>query len=289
MDIQPLTIEHLEFRLVEEPGCQRNWFVPHMCDLIRYQPDGCFALCDGDNAIGMVTTTAYQGVGWIGWLYVAERCREQGLGARLMQAAISYLKNAGMRTILLEGVVEAEPLYRRLGFRRQFITQHFRLKRVDMSRDTIDDSDLRVGPFDKAALDDIVALDHAFFHQDRRRMFEIVIENENFGGCSVSSSGRLMGFLWWTRSEHNRQVGPCIVDSRDSRRNCLLSALLETAFDMDGKPLYLRCPMVDSDRAALLVQCGAERVDYHTIRMYLGEPYRAESPGVLSLGCPGKG
>ncbi|MCK4372746.1 MAG: GNAT family N-acetyltransferase, partial [candidate division Zixibacteria bacterium] len=94
MDIQPLTIEHLEFRLAEEPGCQRNWFVPHMRDLIRYQPDGCFALCDGDDVIGMVTTTPYQAVGWIGWLYVAERCRERGLGARLMQAAVSYLQNA---------------------------------------------------------------------------------------------------------------------------------------------------------------------------------------------------
>ncbi len=289
MDIQPLTIEHLEFRLAEEPGCQRNWFVPHMRDLIRYQPDGCFALCDGDDVIGMVTTTPYQAVGWIGWLYVAERCRERGLGVRLMQTAISYLQNAGMRTILLEGVVEAEPLYRRLGFRRQFITQHYRLDAAVVSRSADDDGDLRVGPFDKAGLDDIVALDRAFFHQDRRRMFEIVIENENFGGCVLSINDGLRGYLWWTRSEHNRQAGPCIIDSRDPRPNCLLSTLLETAFDMDDRPLYLRCPMVDSDRAALLVQCGAERVDYHTVRMYLGEPYQAESPGVLSLGCPGKG
>ncbi|MDH4241225.1 MAG: GNAT family N-acetyltransferase, partial [Phycisphaerae bacterium] len=253
--------------------------------IMAHDPDGRFALVDGGETVGMVTTTCYQTMGWIGWLYVAERHRGRGLGATLMQRAVEHLKSKGTSTIILEAVVEAVSLYQRLGFREQFITQHYLLEEAGHSAS--DDVDVR--DISQCSVDDIAAFDRRFFGQDRRRLFEIVMKNPNFVGNIAYRNNSIAGILFLTEAEKNRQVSPMIVDLSVGSPDQTAQALVSAAFAKSDKPLYFRCPLVDSGRAAMLVRQGVVEVAYHTVRMCLGREYPAEKAGTLSLGCPGKG
>src|SRR5512136_2852911 len=90
------------------------------------EPNGCFvAECDG-RLVGHIFSVLFNEIGWIGLLIVNPEKRGMGVGAALMEAAINYLENRGARTIKLEAVAEAAPLYRRLGFVDAFDSLRFR-------------------------------------------------------------------------------------------------------------------------------------------------------------------
>lgn len=282
-----LTTKMLGFRLAEDKEIEADWFVPHMGDMIRYHPDGCFAICRGREVVGMVTTTPYTKIGWIGWLYVAEKERGRGLGDKLMRAGIEHLQAQGIQTILLEAVVEATSLYKRSGFREQFTTQHYVLSSQDFAERGNHDVVVLRGGGDH--VDRMAAFDRRFFHEDRRHLFEIIVGNRNFEGFVAEIDGRTAGLLFLTKTSKDRQVSPMVVDVATGMGTQIASALFNAAFATSDLPLYFRCPLVVADRSHLIEELEATPVDYHTVRMALGADYPPERDGVLSLGCPGKG
>ncbi len=287
MKIVPLTVPMLDFRTTEDNETEPDWFGPHITDLIGYNPDGCFALFDDRAIIGMVTTTFYRTIGWIGWLYVKNSARGHGYGERLMQRAIECLQEKGAGTVLLEAVVETVSLYRRLGFIEQFHTQHYRLMAGETKSSANDD--IFVHDATAYSVSSIGEFDRRFFGQDRLTLLKRVMTNPNFEGFVAERAGRVAGMLFLTEAKNNRQVSPMIVDPDRDEGNVVSRTLTAAAFDRSDKPLYFRCPLVTSERCATLETLGAEKVAYHTVRMCLGQEYAPERAGVFSLGCPGKG
>ena len=47
---------------------------------LAHDPEGCFIAVDGDDAVGMITTTRYEKTGWIGELIVTPESRGRGIG-----------------------------------------------------------------------------------------------------------------------------------------------------------------------------------------------------------------
>ncbi|UCD64797.1 MAG: GNAT family N-acetyltransferase [Candidatus Zixiibacteriota bacterium] len=287
MQFKCLTTEMLSFRLGHDPEIDPDWFVAHLDDIIRYNPDGCFALCDDDRVIGMVTSTVYEQTGWLGWLFVLQEYRGQGLGAKLMKKAIDHVQSRGIKTMLLEAVVEAVTLYRRLGFVEQFHTQHYLLSPDNLapaSNQVVETSAVAA-----ADVETLAAFDRRFFNEDRQSLFQIVFGNANFRGYIARSGTEIVGFLITTEAAENQQVSPMIVNLSHPRAADAIQALVAAALKACPKPLYFRCPLLTEGYGDTLTGLGATKVDYHTVRMYLGEPYKTEQKGMLSLGCPGKG
>lgn len=287
MEITLLTEGMLGFRLREEADIEPDWFTPHIRDFIQYDRNGCFALGDDTGPIGMVTTTCYQSTGWIGWLYVAEEHRNKGYGEQLMRHAVGYAIGRRMRAIVLEAVPEAVSLYKRIGFSEQFFTQHYLLT-PESFRPT-GAGDIAVRPLQPAELSRLGGFDARFFHQDRGPLFAIAAANPNFSGLVAESGGEIAGFLFWEEAASTRQAGPLVVRTENAVPAAIASALVAAAFEGNDKPLHLRCPQVHPERARPLLDIGAVAKKYHTVRMFLGDTYRLESPGTLSLGCPGRG
>ncbi len=287
MAIVPLTVDMLEFRLREEPGIDPQWFVPHIRDYLAYDADSCFALQDGGETIGMVTAVPYQTIGWLGWLYVAEKDRGRGLGEELMRRATGHLISRSMKSIVLEAVVEAVSLYKRVGFSEQFFTQHYKIHHDRFA--PLDFAGVEVEPFRLKDLERLASFDQRFFHQNRRHVLGISAVNQHFEGWVARIGGEIAGYLFATEASHDRQVGPLVVDPAAADSAVLASALVSATFAAGEKPLHLRCPLIHPDRSQPLLTIGAGEVDYHTVRMFLGDLYPLESPGVLCLGCPGRG
>ena len=204
-----------------------------------------------------------------------------------MQAGIEHLQAVGMKTLVLEAVVEAAPLYKRLGFVEQFPTQHYLLSPEGKTFAVA--KEVAIVPATLDFLDQIAPFDARFFGQDRRRMFEIAMANKGLEGHVAVRDNRMAGFLFMTEGIANRQVSPMIVDPSEDRDGAVSRSLIAAAFEKSAKPLYFRCPLICQERSRRLLECGATKVDYHTIRMFLGAEYQLEREGVLSLGCPGKG
>jgi len=287
MQIKQLTAEMLKFRLGEDPDIDPGWFVAHVDDIIRFNPDGCFALCDGEKVVGMITSTAYQTIGWLGWLFVLEEHRGQGLGEKLMQQGIDHLHSRGIKTVLLEADTKAMSLYHRLGFKEQFSTQHYVLTRGGLKAGhralaTI----MPVGDDD---LEHLARFDEEYFGQNRLDLFRLVVSNPNFRGFVARLKGDIAGYLFATEATENQQVSPLVADPSSDRSEEIAGALFREALKACPKPLHFRCPLVEDGYSEVLTNLGAGRVSYHTVRMYLGEDYRPERKGILSLGCPGKG
>jgi ribosomal protein S18 acetylase RimI-like enzyme len=80
------------------------------------EPNGCFIAESEDKPVGHIFSVLFGEIGWIGLLIVNPEKRGKGIGGALMEATINYLEENGARTIKLEAVEEAAPLYRRLGF-----------------------------------------------------------------------------------------------------------------------------------------------------------------------------
>ncbi|MEW6410911.1 MAG: GNAT family N-acetyltransferase [Candidatus Zixiibacteriota bacterium] len=287
MEIRKLTPEMLSFRLGADPEIDPDWFVAHLNDIIRFDPDGCFALCDGDSVVGMITSTTYQKIGWLGWLFVLEEYRFRGYGERLMRAATEYVQARGASTVVLEADVKAVNLYRRLGFIEQFHTRHYSLSRGEFECGT------SVGvEVDVVRISDLTALsefDRSFFREDRSRLFGIVMANKNFRGLVAKHDGRIVGYIFTNEASANQQVSPFIVDLSHKMARTAQRALVKEALKVCEKPLYFRIPVLGEGYGGTLERLGAKPVYYHTVRMYFGSEYKTEREGVLSLGCPGKG
>ncbi len=88
--------------------------------MLTFSPEGLFiASMDGVD-LGMVSTTSYGSIAWIGNLVVLPESRGLGIGATLTLKAIDHLTEIGASSIRLDGVPLAIPLYRRLGFNDEY-------------------------------------------------------------------------------------------------------------------------------------------------------------------------
>jgi GNAT superfamily N-acetyltransferase len=104
-------------RLKAEAGW--NQIEPDWRLFLEQRPEGCFVAECGDAVVGTVTTIAYgPRLAWISLLLVDSRYRRQGIGTRLMQAALDSLY--GWATIALDATPAGRPVYERLGFRAEF-------------------------------------------------------------------------------------------------------------------------------------------------------------------------
>ncbi|UCE24128.1 MAG: GNAT family N-acetyltransferase, partial [Candidatus Zixiibacteriota bacterium] len=210
METKKLTAEMLQFRLGHDPDIDPDWFVAHLNDVIRFNPDGCFALVDGDDVTGMITSTVYQQVGWLGWLFVLEEYRQRGLGAQLMEKGIEHIRSRDIKTVLLEADLKAIPLYERLGFVEHFNTQHFTLTRGDFKCGHRIAA--QVASIARDDLNAIADFDRGFFHEDRLGLFETVVSNPTFRGFAATKGGKMAGYIFVTEATENQQVSPLIVD-----------------------------------------------------------------------------
>ena len=90
------------------------------------EPNGCFIAESDNKLVGHIFSVLFGEIGWIGLLIVNPEKRGKGIGAALVEATINYLEENGAKTIKLEAVEEAAPLYRRLGFVDAFDSLRFR-------------------------------------------------------------------------------------------------------------------------------------------------------------------
>jgi ribosomal protein S18 acetylase RimI-like enzyme len=191
----------------------------------QYDPQGCLIALLGDTPVGICIATLYGLSGFIGELIVSAEARGKGIGAALLQYGVSYLHDHGARTVYLDGVVPAIPLYERNGFRKICRSLRFSGRMEGGEHPS-------VRPMQQADLPAVYRLDQEAFGANRgyyiKRRLELF---PHF--CKVMvEDGQLTGFITANGRDDLVSVGPWIVKDNSNEALWLLKSVVREVGDV---------------------------------------------------------
>lgn len=259
--------------LVERAGWQHQ--ATDLERLLHWSPDGCFVIADVDGAIlGTVSTTPYgTALAWIGMLLVAPDSRRQGLGRRLMRAALDHLIARGTERIMLDATDAGRPLYRALGFRE--------LVQVDRWQGR---ASTYLGPRARRALPvhrhAVLALDRALFGLDRSHIVQRLWDESPELAWVDIQQGEAQGYLLGRRVRQGVALGPWMSRNAPAAERLLLSALEQ----LQGEEVVMHIPD-NNGRSTILARDHNLRRERRCIRMIYGEaqPVQGELLAELAI------
>jgi len=248
--------------------------------LLYYEPEGCFVAEHDSEPVGIVTTTTYGKLAWVGSLIVLEHYRGRGVGSELMKHAIHYLKTRGVETIRLDAAPKAIPLYKRLGFKEEYDS----LRLIGTGKKM---NCQKVSKMKNEDLEGVVHLDTQFFSVNRERILRRVYKDfQNL--CFISfTHGKLVGYLMAKKGFDIIKIGPWICDPKHSEvAEELLKAVLNEAHGMN---IWVGVPHGNKRSVNILEKHGF--VDQpKSVRMYYEKHnYVGLINGVFGIGSPEKG
>jgi GNAT superfamily N-acetyltransferase len=183
-------------------------------------PKGCFVVWQGTERVGIVTTVSYDTYAFIGNLIVRKDQRAKGIGFMLMEHAVSYLDQKGVKTIELDGVFAAVSIYRRLGFIDKCLSKRFVRAATDGIVDDIDENTLCPD-----SPQSILGFDLEKTGIERGRLLKILIEEHSdttycLGKEKISAYGVVRN-----RTNGVLHIGPVVAENDSACQELLLSII----------------------------------------------------------------
>ncbi len=280
VDIREMTAGDLDFCL--EMFRITGWgnTADDVLRMISYEPGGCFvASMDGED-VGIVGSIGYGEVGYLGNLIVQPEYRGRGIGAILMKEAMQHLLDSGVKSIRLDAVPKALPLYERLGFKGESLSLRF----TGLASETGSTGCERMDEMD---LLEVSELDLRLFGAPRERVLRRV--HADFPGlCFVAREGsRLVGYIMAKEGEGRIRIGPWICEPGERGiAEMLLHRLMD---EVVGSSLWAGVPGGNRDSVEILERNGFLGGPA-SHRMCYGEcEERGIVEGVFGVGGPDKG
>jgi GNAT superfamily N-acetyltransferase len=233
---------------------------------LAQRPEGCFVATAGaqDAVVGTVTTVAYgPRLAWISMLLVDAAHRRQGIGTRLMEAAMDSLEehlSGGEATAALDATPAGRPLYERLGFR----TEHG-LVRLTRPGGCVARSRVRCISPDTIA--QIAALDRRALGADRTALLRALRQRAPEVACLALHGRRPAAFCLGRHGARYSQLGPVVAETLDHAIAVCRRALAA----WEGRAMGVDVPASQETFLAWLREVGFE-VQRPFTRMAYGAP-----------------
>jgi len=248
--------------------------------MLTLSPEGLFIASKDGSALGMVSTTSYGSIAWIGNLVVLPESRGLGIGAELMQRAMDYLTEKGAKSIRLDGVPLAIPLYHRMGFKDEYWS--LRYTGVAEAHEVT-----KTRPMELKDLPAVVALDKSVFQESRRDAILFVHQNNPELTFTAWDGDELVGYIMAKRGKSNIKIGPwiCRHDYYDTAEELLHSVMNK----VPGEDMWVGLPEGNVDGVIILESNGFKPLP-SSLRMCYGDCSVVEIVhAVFGLGGPDKG
>jgi len=249
--------------------------------LLALSPDGCFAAERGGRVVGVLTTTTYDGLAFLGAVIVAPELRGKGVGKEMMEAALAHLRAAGVRTVRLNAYLNAIPFYERLGFHGAYevIRWHGHATGGERVRG--------IRPIRAEDLTGLARMDAKYFGANRHVLIARLAE-EFSGTFLVAEHGsRLRGFIVGNPSGESCEIGPWVVEPGSGRVAVdLYRALVDAA---GASEVALSGPSRNGALLEFVRESGFKEV-FRALRMWWGANEFAGDPaGIWAVGGLEKG
>jgi len=249
-------------------------------NFLRHDPAGCFvAEIDGRPA-GICVATAYRRSGFIGEIIVRKETRGRGIGPRLLEHAVNYLKGRGAEAVYLDGVERAVPFYESVGFRRVCRSLRF-LGHIEGRTHPA------LRPMLRDDLKDVCRLDRDSFGDDRSYFLERRLAAHPRFAKVLESEARIAGFILGIQGRGLVAAGPWIARAEAERPLALLEGF---ALETGSLPLRIGVLETNVRAAESLRGLGGLQPQRSSWRMVLGTGDRlGNSPLCWAVGSPAKG
>jgi GNAT superfamily N-acetyltransferase len=248
--------------------------------MLKFSADGMFKATVGGVDVGVVVTVEYGDVAWIGNLVVAPGARGRGVGEVLMRLAVDHLLGRGVRSMRLDSVQKAIPLYRRLGFREEYWSLRYTAR---ASRGPV----TGVEPMRVGDLDAVEELDRAIFRARRERLLRWVYDAYPGLCFAYWEGGTLTGYIMAKDGSDSVRVGPWIC--RPGHAGAAEALLRSVMNKRVGEAVWVGCPEGNRSSVAVLTRNGFTALP-SSLRMCFGVcGIHEDVEGVYGLGGPDKG
>jgi len=249
---------------------------------LAYDPAGCLVAEMSGERVGVCVATSYGPYGFVGELIVLKEWRERGIGRRLLEHAIGYLRSRGAQSVLLDGVPAAIPLYERVGFQRVCRSMRFAGTFPGQAHP-------RARAMQAADIEAVGRVDRQTFGANRRFFLERRLSLQPELCQVLEAGGEIAGFIMGRRIGEFIWIGPWVVQPGVERPGDLLESLAAKAGG-DEVSLGLGVLETASKAVATVRSFGfVERLD-PPWRMVLGPSAQlGASPGCFAIGSAAKG
>ena len=257
---------------------------PRAFDLLRGVRDARWAVAetpDGDLA-GMVGAVPLGDIGVLCHLAVHDGHRGLGLGALLSSWAVAYLKSRSAKKIRLYSTLQAEGLYRSLGFEEVTPRTVYRLEEGSRRLRVPEPVDGHsVGNLTFGDLPELYGVDHWSYGADRSALLLATLRlHPGRGLVARDSSGRIKGYLIRSARGHGTRIGPFLASTPQVAR-LLLACALEA---IRGTPVQIIVPgPAECQAHPLLQEFGFEGKEDRML-MELGEKTATCRTGLAHYG-----
>lgn len=229
--------------------------------ILRIQPGGSFVATEKKRRVGIVTTTPYGRLGWIGNVVVSKRYRKLGIGSWLVKHAVLYLRKEGARTIGLFSYKRNLTFYQRLGFKRDASY----LTLVGKARAVSSEGPKRI---DSNDFERILAYDRKCFRHHRDRLLRELLRRFADSSFVTMRNGEVLGYIVGKDYGTTCEIGPWLCSRKDiSIAVGLLRAVLDASI---GKTVEITVPRRNS-QALRLLRNHDFKDQGPVVRMYYGD------------------
>jgi ribosomal protein S18 acetylase RimI-like enzyme len=200
--------------------------------LLKLGTRGCFVALKEKQRIGIITTTKYDDLAWIGNVIVAKALRGQRVGIQLLERAISHIEAEGINRIGLYSYPHTRPLYRSLGFSETAIFVRYLRTSETMTQESAKLSR-------RFNLKEIARFDKDRFGADRTKLLRQLSKEFRKFFFVFDDGNRISGYVIAKGAQSGYEIGPCISDYNEPAM-ALLNAELN---QMKGKKVEITVPM----------------------------------------------
>jgi len=166
--------------------------------LLTLSPEGCFVVEANGRVVGVLTTTTYDGLAFLGAVIVSPELRGKGVGKQMMEAALDHLRSTGVRTVRLNAYLNAIPFY-----------EEYEVIRWNGS--TTSGRARGVRPLRLDDLDGLARFDTTYFGANRRPLLDLLAEEVPATFLVAESRGSIRGFLAGNPGGDSCEIGPWVV------------------------------------------------------------------------------
>lgn len=239
--------------------------------ILSFAPESCFVTWRDGQAVGTITSTRYGDFAFLALLLVRPEYRNQGIGRQLMEHAVAHLQSSGVKTIELDGVIRATPLYRRLGFQDKYLSLRFKGQGSATG--------VEIKPYRPEMLKEILDLDKSLTGLAREQVITRLLQ-EFSGSAYVLGENDLSTYtIVRQRRAGALSVGPLVARKPQTALHLLRGVLARHV----GKTIGIGVPEMQQEIIGFLHEQKFEDLA-HSLRMFLGErrDYETHTYAIIS-------
>ena len=245
---------------------------------LELEPNGCFVAEWDGRPVATTTTCTFGSVGWVGMVLVDESFRHRGIATQLVERALEYLDERGVRTVRLDATKFGQPVYERVGF----VAEHDFVRFEGIARRPRGDS--ATLPAGLEQLGFLVDLDRHATGSDRERLLAYLVKETGATGRVVYLNNSIAGYLLLRPGSNAIQLGPGVAVTEEAGRSLADWALGHCA----GQPVFIDIPFDNRAATEWAVERGlAEQRRFN--RMFRGQPVGEDVSLIWASSGPEKG